>query len=133
MPELSPLPARLPGVAYWFSEENSFAFGLQVDIAAMQPLGLDAEALFERFSHRLIAEYRRLKAHADAHRANEGAYRVDPDEDEPIAIQMVCDDVFSLQIVPVAIESAAFAQALHPVLREFVALFGESKFAEFRR
>ncbi|WP_213768982.1 hypothetical protein [Caballeronia sp. dw_19] len=120
----APTP-RLPGVGYWFSEDDSFAFGLMVDLLKFQVERFDPDALFDRFYARLVSEYDRRAPHVEAARAYGIAVRSVGQEDEPLSMSMLIEETLFLQIVPIAIDRATLVERLPPMLREFVGLLAD--------
>jgi hypothetical protein len=118
-------PARLPGVGYWFSEDDTFAFGLMVDTSKFSAERLDANALFDRFRVRLVSEYDRIALQVGAARADGADISFSDKEDEPLSIRMTVDETIFLQIVPAAIDRTTLDERLPPMLREFVGLLAD--------
>ena len=124
----SPVPSRLRGVGYWFSEDSSFAFGLQVDMRVFTADLFDAPALYDRFYSRIIGEYDRLAALVATHRASDGidAYPANPEEDIPLSITVLVEEVLFLQIVPAAIGHQELRAQLPEKLRCFIEMLGDA-------
>jgi hypothetical protein len=112
---------RLPSVGYWFSEDDSFAFGLMVDLSKFSMQQSDSEALFNRFYARLLSEYDRLALQIEAARAE----RIDP-ADEPLSISFTHDENIFLQIVPTAIDRATLTEELPVKLNQFVEILEQA-------
>ncbi|MGP8441597.1 hypothetical protein ACT2E5_05615 [Burkholderia vietnamiensis] len=68
-PALSALPARIPGISMLYDEDSNFRYALLLDLSKFEPAKYDRDALFERFSNRLMSEYERLESHIEAARA----------------------------------------------------------------
>jgi len=110
---------RFPGMSYFFSENNDFAYGLQIDLSRFSVERFDVEALYQRVYPRLMGEYHRLAPHIATARGVPGLYQPEPG-DEPISTFMLVDDVFVFRIVPVALDRDMLAELLPAKLREFV-------------
>ncbi|TDV16286.1 hypothetical protein [Paraburkholderia caballeronis] len=126
MNETAGLPARLPGVGLFFGEDSGFTYGLTVDLTKFRLDRFDADALYRRLYDRLLTEYDRLAPHIAAERSGPGAYVADPENDGPVSVWMLTDDVFCLEIIPAAIERESLEQELPPLLRRFVEIMGQS-------
>jgi hypothetical protein len=115
---------RLLGVGYWFSEDDSFAFGLMIDLSKFQVERFDPDALFDRFYSRLVSEYDRLAPHVEAARAYGITICPVGQKDGPLSMSMPIEETLFLQIVPTAIDRATLVTQLPGVLANFVEMLG---------
>ena len=122
----SNLGARdIRAVGYFFAEDSSLTYGLQVDLARFSANEDDPEVLFRRFHSRLISEYDRLAPKIAKSDAARGAMQ-GPEQEAPISIEMLTDDVIFLRIVPTAIERDMLLRQLSEKLMTFVRLLKET-------
>jgi hypothetical protein len=128
----SPLPQRLPGAGYWFSEDSSFKYGVMLDLSVFRADAYEEEALYQRFRARLLAEYDRLAPQIAAAYAEPDACPINSIEDLPISISVPQDEWLYLEIVPTLITRQKLVRQLPTELRKLVAMIKrpESYFAE---
>lgn len=112
-----PPAKRLRGVSYFFSEESSYEYGVQIDVSRLDVRDHSGDALYERFYQRLLSEFDALRQRIAA--AGEQVNRTAV-SGSPISFSMLADDVFVFRIAPVALERDQFRQVLPTKLREFV-------------
>lgn len=116
----------LTGVGYWFSEDDSFAFGLMVDTSKFHVEQFHSEALFNRFHARLLSEYDRLALQIEAARAEGTDVSAGNPEGGPLSITFSSDESLFLQIVPSAIDRETLVTQLPGALKNFVEMLGQA-------
>ncbi|HDR8993436.1 TPA: hypothetical protein QDA93_006143 [Burkholderia vietnamiensis] len=109
---LSALPARIPGISMLYDEDSNFRYALLLDLSKFEPAKYDRDALFERFSNRLMSEYERLESHIEAARVVGDLPISDGCDGDAVSLSMPIDEVMMIEVIPTAIDREAFARCL---------------------
>ncbi|MCA8275251.1 hypothetical protein LGN17_22450 [Burkholderia sp. AU30280] len=119
-PIVSVLPARIPGMSMLYDEDSNFRYALLLDLSKFELAKYDRDALFERFSYRLMSEYERLESHIEAAREDGDLSISGGCDGDAVSLSMPIDDVMMIEVIPTAINREAFARCLPTKVGDFM-------------